>query len=622
MADQPTRTRLPGWCLPVAVFAAYAVVGALLHGHHFGEGLKAEDSHWIRGDFFGTPLRLTQHMLLHRVCFPLFGDNLDAYYVLTLGLHVINAALVYGVYAVLARRLGRARPRLGGALAGLLLLCYDRNNLGYVSAISYQLVVLFLLFGTLWALAYFRRGRLWVWALAVVCYGLALLTNVFALAFPLFWIPLGGIWVNQRPGGEMTRESLVIRGAMLLVPLGLLLWQHGPFLWSYEGFEAAKAEPFLQLAGQFPLYISHVVASFLWGLSGVELQPDVPAWLAALLVYGLAAWGIKQMAGRWSIPGTAAVVTLLVVLWNGLVFVQALAAQDGFSGDWRYYYGAAGMALAVAWLLMEALALAVDAMGQGRAAEAAMVLVVMAALVAINPGTRRWWSEAGDEGRTPHGRQAFECTSVAPLDQAQAAALAAPGADLSCRDLGGLDLGRSNLTGADLRGSRLALADLAGGRLARARLGWANLLWANLDGADLSGAEMTDANLFGASLLRARLIGAQISSARLAGARLEGAVMTRAVLRDADISGARLAGADLSGADLSRSLLIKSDLKNANLRGAILRGATLTQADLRGARLEAAVVDEADLQGAVICQQHRGSLKGYRGQPIWARCAP
>ena len=612
---------MPGWCIPFAVLAGYAALGVLLHSHHFGEGLKAEDSHWIRGDYFGTPLRLTQHLLLHRICFPLFADSLNTYYVLTLGLHVINAGLVCTLYGVLARGLRGARPRLGGLLAGLLFLCYDSNNLSYVSAISYQLVVLFLLCGTWCVLSYLERGRRWTWAGAVVAYGLALLTNVYALAFPLIWIVLEVAW--RKGAGNQLRGSPLQRYALMLVPLGLLLLVHGAFLWGYDGLMAVRADPWWRTAAQLPVYVMHAAASFFAGLFGLDLESTMPSWLAAAPVLGLTAWGVWQVLGKKQKVGLPAVGALLVVLWSGLVFFQALAARDGFSGDWRYYYNAAGMALAVAWLLMWSLTRATAAMGsgRGRAVESAAAAVVMAALLAVNPGARRWWTAADDDARAPHGRQADECAALTRLEQRQAAALAAPGVDLRCRDLRGLDLARASLAGADLRGSSLALCNLASGRLARARLSGAHLLWANLDGADLSGAGLEDADLFGASLRRARLSGARLPSARLVGARLQGAVLTGAVMLDADLSGARLAGADLSGADISRALLIKSDLKNCSLSRTVLRKVNLLQADLRGARLDGAILDGADLNGAMICEHHRGILKGYGGTPSWVRCS-
>ena len=624
---RPPDRRLPGWLHPALVLVTFSILGALLHWHHFGEGLKAEDSHWIRGDFFGTPLRLTQHLLLHRVCFPLFADSLDAYYVLTLGLHLINAWLVSTLYAALARGMGGARPRLAGALAGLLFLCYDHNNLSYVSAVSYQLVVLFLLCGTHGVLSYLGRGRWWAWALAVVCYGLALMTNVFALASPLFWIALELVWRGRSdvPAGARKRSALgvVLRYLLLALPLGLLLWQHGAFLRDYDGLRAAGGEPIWRTAALFSEYVLHAAAAFVAGLTGAGVSLAAPPWLAVALVYGLAGVGlwrlVRQGKDALSLP---AVWTLLAVLWSGLVFFQALAARDGFSGQWRYYYNAVGLALALAWTLSWSVDRLAARLGwlQGRGGSVVLVVIMVGAL-AVNPGTRRWWSTGQDPGGTPHGRQRQPCAALTRVSQGQVAALAVPGADLRCRDLRGLDLTGRDLTGADLRGSRLALVRLTGARLARARLTGAHLLWAELDDAELSGAVLEDANLFGASLRRARLSGARLSSTRLAGARLQQAVLVKAVIRDADLSGARMSGADLSGADLSRALLIKSDLTKVSAGRANLGRANLMQADLRGARLRGAVLVGAELDGAVICARHRGTLKGYRGRPAWFPCA-
>lgn len=616
--DRPSSARFTAWLWPLAVLAAYAVFGALLHGHHFGEGLKAEDSHWIRGDFFGTPLRLTQHWLLHRVCFPLFGDNLDAYYGLTLGLHVLNAWLVAALYASLARGMGGPWPRPGALLAGALLLCYNRDNLNYVSAVSYQLVVLFLLCGTLGVVGYLRRRRPLAWAVAVVAYGLALLTNIFALGFPLLWVALEAAW----PGGAVGEGRAIrpwrpaaVRYGLLVIPLGLLLWQHGAFLWGYQGLKAALAEPLWQAVMQLPVYVTLALTGFLAALTGTTAPAPEP-WLAGALFCLLVGWGAWALHGKR--PAAApAVVLRFVVGWSTLSFLQALAARDGLSGGWRYYYNAAGVALAVAWVIMALVDRAASrVVAQRRGALVATVTAVaLAALVAVNPGLRRWWQQ--DEGDpAPHGRRGFACDSA----RVATGTALGPGADLRCRDLRGMDLRQEDLTGADLRGAQLARSNLMGGRLRRARLQSAHLLWADLDGADLTGALLDDANLFGAAMVRVQARGARLASARLAGARLREALLARATLTDADLSGARAPRANLSGADLSRALLSKTDLRRANLFRARLSGATLNEADLRGARLEGAILDGADLRGALICARHRATLRGYRGIPTWVPC--
>ncbi len=570
---------------------AYSVLGVAIYWTVFGEGLKAEDAHWIRGEFFGTPLRLTQHLLLHRVCFPLFGDNLDAYYVLTLALHVLNAWLVGLLYTALARGLGGPWPRLGGALAGLLLLCYERNNVSYLSAISYQLVVLFLLCGTLGVAHFLGRRRPWVWGLVVVSYGLALLTNVFALGLPLLWVALELAWPAdaEGEGGQRSVRSAAARYGLLLIPLGLLLWQHGAFLWGYGGLQAARGEPG-QTALQLPLYLATALWTFVTALFGLDLGAPLPTLFGALLL-GLGVWGAWQLRQRRvSVPGA---ILLFVVLWSGLTFLQAAAAQDGLSGTWRYYYNAAGVALAVAWAITALADRAASRLARRRAPVVTVTLAVAVAVVAFNPGLRR--SLARPAVGTPDGRSSACAPCRSPTSVAPA-------------------------PGADLRSVCLARSDFTDGRLAGAKMRCAHLRLAEMDGADLTGADLSFANLFGASLRRARATEARLDSARLSGARLGGAVFARAKLRDADLSGARAARVDLSGADLSRALLSKTDLRRADLSGARLSGATLNEADLRGARLAGAFLDGADLQGALICQGQRASLRGFRGTPSWGPC--
>jgi len=113
----------------------------------------------------------------------------------------------------------------------------------------------------------------------------------------------------------------------------------------------------------------------------------------------------------------------------------------------------------------------------------------------------------------------------------------------------------AQLHGVGLLGAKLPRAVLSQAELPGARLVGAHLQNADLQGAQLQGATLSNAQLQGAILNVAVLSGAQLSdadltSAHLVDAELDNANLVQATLRDASLSGAILTGADLRDAEL------------------------------------------------------------------------
>ncbi|MFT5684577.1 MAG: hypothetical protein ACI8RZ_005518 [Myxococcota bacterium] len=130
---------------------------------------------------------------------------------------------------------------------------------------------------------------------------------------------------------------------------------------------------------------------------------------------------------------------------------------------------------------------------------------------------------------------------------------------------------------------------------------WGNAAALNAPGAQLSsldlyhlsapGADFSEAELVATALTDAILDGAVFTNAKMSRARLE-----RASLKDANLTGAVLVGADLTGADLTGAAL-----EGADLSGAVLSGALLNNAGLCGTDFSQANLSHVALSGARYC---------------------
>lgn len=582
------------WLVPVAVLAGYALVARVLYAWVLDSGLKAEDAHWIQGEYLGTPLRHTQHLLLHYVGLPLFNAAIERFYWLTIGLHVACAALVYGVTVELTAALSERRraDHLAAATAGALMLLYNNRNVDYVSALSYQLLALAILAATWAAARCVARPSAWWWLAAVLAYGLALGSNVLALWFPLVWLLWELAQRQNRPRWDVAARQLVMLA--LLVGFASLNWS---FL---QGYLAAGSGASLSA---LPAYLEATRVAFVGGLAGLPLRPSTPAWLVSAGVLVVLACALHEVWARKQ--GIALVAALFGVLWLVVCFPQLAAARDGFGSAWRFYPHAAGLCIAAAYLLLTGLR-RVRQLLPGKALGSAVLALGVAAplvgLVAINPRHRAGLAVVlGRVEAVPAQRDPLcQGATMVRVSADELRRRARSGASLRCLNLAGLQLTSLDLAGADLRGS--------------------DLTWARLDRARAARARLSRARLFGVQMKQADLRGADLSWARARGALLSGVNLQGANLAHADFSGARLARADLRGAQLQGARLIKAGLEGVSLQRAKLTDTDLHQARLEQATLDGAELNNANLQSARICARYKGRLGRYRGSPVWVPC--
>lgn len=599
--------------LPVAI--GYILVTALLYCNVFEEFFNIDDSLWIAGQILGSPVRLTQHILLHRICLPLFGDHIIGYRLLSLGLHAVNAFVIYHLFILFSHTIkssihvSRSLLHAGAVMAGLLFLTLDNCAPRWISALANELVVFFTLATLVFALHFFRNGRPLCWIAVATSYGLALTSHSYALALPGF-IVLIEICARGDDDRPFSPAGAATRYLALAGILGLYLWRFRTGLIT-AGFTELEGEPLLSLAGHFFKYLWLVLLQLLPGALAIAGGGATREWIAAVMVCGMIIAGAGGILARGRTIGFAGVFVLFFIAWNGLSFIQTMAAGARFSTCWRYYFNIAGLSVVTAYgvvqivelltrpagrlpraLIPWAAAIGLPAVMLASGGEAGHRLAVLKDLVAGKIEYRHpvW---VGDEQCGDLDHPTLRETGRRP------------GAikDLRCRDLRKADLSASDLTGADLSGSNLTGAMLGGAPLKGAILEDACLNWADLRRADLrdsvlddaflSGADLAGADLGGATAVNARFWVAGMTGASLAGANLRGADMREASLGGADLSRADMSGAVLTWADLRGALLKGTDLKIALLDGAMLAGTDLGETTgLTCGRLRGAVVDD------------------------------
>ncbi len=579
-----------------------------------------EEAAWIRGDVLGSRTRLVQHLVLNRVCLPLFGTHYVAYRLPSLALHLLNAAMVgllFVLYFGQARTaLKRARGSLhaGGVAAAFLFLAHHNEAYLRVGSLSYQLALLFFLGGLVLGLLHLRRGAVVYWALVVVCYGLALASNAFALAMPLVfafleWSLRPGLRTPPRIAGTVARYLALVA----LLGLFLFVFQHkaGPL---EELWRLTTSGDLLLILPRYLLmaalrFVPDVVSlPQLQGLDMRHASPG-PVEVAALgMLLALGALGIRRLLRR----SVGLLGTLLIygLVWQVVFFPLAAAAQSLYIYH-RYHLNGAGLALLAAAALAHLAARLPGRLHRaGALASGAVFVVPLAGMLLATPAYRdsvaRLFGGPAGEGHFPAWRRCDHCRGARGLNVGGSGE--AP--SLRCADLRGLDLprrglGGRDLHGADLTGARLQRFVLTGAKLTHASLALsdlagANLARADLRGADLSGASLQDAVLNGADLSKSEARWANMTDAQLEGARLEGA----------DLYFVGLQRADLRRADLSRAVLWNCDLRYADLRGARMAGANIF-----GIQVEEAKYDET----TVLPAELRPGKSGMRLVPAPAR---
>ena len=653
------RTSLPArlrrWIRPLALPCAYLALLALVYGGTLGRDLEADEFEWVSGTFiYFAAQRQIQHLLLHEIAQPLFSDNLVAYRVMVLALHLFCALLVSKVFVQLFRNLGctlRGRRGLvegGGAFAGFLFLIYNTTTPTWIAAIAYQLVVLACLVAISAALAYLERPRTLLWITVLLAYGLALFSHVYALFLPAFLAILEFMVARKAPRSPH-RRNIAIRYTALAFVLAFHL-KIQPWIIGRGALGVASHDPSALLL-LVPQYLVAVTQQF-W-VSNPTFSTATSPWLlwAWVAVGAVCLQGLRELSSRHTPVGIAGVFAVFYVTWNSLAFFQTLAGGEPFANSWRYYFCAVGFAVFAAY------GVTVVAAAAGRlvpgairrpaeyAAAGLMAVLFLTGSARQRLGETLALATTDREIRVRFWRSGDTCQEMTRESEDGVRRALRTGHDLRCLDLSGIDLRSFDLRGVDLQGSTLREANLQGQDLRQTGLRDAYLVWARLDEADLRGVDLRGNNLGGASLQRADIRGTRLDRTFLNSARFEDATLdatttvagatffcslltdvswvaadlTRAQLsttglrgadlRHADLVGAELADADLENANLHEADLTGANLSGANLAGTDLTGANLTGANLRAVSLETALVAGANLEDAKLDREVVGTTR-------------
>jgi hypothetical protein len=169
----------------------------------------------------------------------LFGLNAQAFHLVSLGFHTLNAVLLF----LLCRRLHMTKLLAG--LSGLLYISHPVSFLAvyWVSGIQDLCVTVFVLFSLLLHIHSAETQNCLWWAFSLLMYGLALLSKEMAATFPILFILVEStrMWqTGRRPGlRHIARRSLgygVLLGFYLLVrsrKATSLISSEGPYAWNF-----------------------------------------------------------------------------------------------------------------------------------------------------------------------------------------------------------------------------------------------------------------------------------------------------------------------------------------------------------------------------------------------------
>lgn len=591
---------------PLLVAAAFLLLSIPLYWSAFALSMFAEDLSWVRGSDFGYPWRVLQQALLRTVFPTIFGVNMMAYRVPCVLLKVANALLVYQVFVMLVRALGgtfaRSRPFLsGGAVAaGLLYLFCDTNAVAYISALSYQLVVLFNLLMIVLGTRYITRPNPLWWGLLVLCYGLGLASHSYAAAVPGFIFMLE-LCLRRKAGQPWRWRGVVLRyGLLALVLAGYMIYFSGRITGKYQ-----PAFTDWDLLLYYPRFLLYAASSLLTGLvlfhdsfwvqhffSEYTMGHIPPGWIEGLTlipILALMVLGGRQLLGRQRAMGLAGGLTVFLFCWCGLTYAQTLSTAGGVSEGHRAGFHCAGVSISVIFVLVSLVHRATA--GAEKAVHwMMMVLLVLGLPFGLYWGNRVTRQQLFAARVEMFGRQHHYiwpgspgCDGLRSVDQDELAPLLARTRDLRCLNLSRLDLVELDLRRVNFTGS--------------------NLSWTDFTGADLRGAVMTSANLWFTNLHGAKLHDAKLQRACLVGAKITNAKLVRANLRGANLSFADLTETKLVRADLSEAQLMYADVERCNLAHAVLRSANMTgiqleRSNLHHVNLDLAIMDRARIVNA------------------------
>lgn len=499
------------------VLGTALVLGAIVYHRLLVFPPNIEDCHWVTGGRYGYYNRVTQAFLLHDIYPRFWGAHFEPLYLLSSGLHILTAVLIYALvqllvmvpYSTFPR--GRLPRRLGGAMAAALFLFYQANPLVYLSALAYQLVTVFSLLTACLALISFRRRTLLSWLPVWLCFTLAVISHSYGFGVIVFIGALELAFVlsapDRRPGpwwgARYAAMALVIAAWVLFNPL-----------FSNPGHRAADllGRP-LDEALQFARYLQIVfndLASYLsprmLSIYSLEVQPLWPLNLPPpLLLAGITVLSAAGLWRLWRLKGFGVCVAflLLVVVWNVPSFIATRVSPDWDTCRWRFNFNVAGLCVLAPFLLFTS-----PWHRLGRSGKIlSMVPPLLAVAALVHFAARDVAGEAADLVSVARlGIQnPFSCKTLAlcqgrPRPRLTREQLIHGGRSHPCADLSNLDLSGLDLRGYDLRGANLSHTTLGWTRLDDARLDRVCLNWVVMSEASFTGARLTGASMAGGRL--------------------------------------------------------------------------------------------------------------------------
>jgi hypothetical protein len=256
------------------------------------------------------PVTFTVHWIEYR----LWGANASGYHLASIGLHAVNAVLVW----LLLRGLG-----VPGALLGALLFAVHPVQVQSVAWLAERKNVLAALFYLLAALAWLRFARTGSWplyAVALATFSLGLLSKTVVCTLPvalLLWI----WWRRPSPAKKYVLLVLPLLGLAILSVV-LVVWRENTLL---EGRTFAS--------GLSPLERLLIAGRGLWFyadklLVPVDLVPIYPHWRAdarAIISYLFPLAAIAVIVVTWLLRRRLGRSPLVAVLF----FAVSLAPTSG-----------------------------------------------------------------------------------------------------------------------------------------------------------------------------------------------------------------------------------------------------------------------------------------------------
>ncbi len=229
----------------------------------------------------------------------LFGvQQMVGYYVVSLGLHLLNTLLTWHV----VRRVARNEAWAFLAAAIVLLLPAHNEAVLYISASANLLALFFCLLTLEFALTARRSVRLWPQLGAALCLLLAALA--YEVTLPLIVLVLAADWAMDRAmdraaGASTLRRRLPMYAAMaaaLAIALGLRLWAGSGQMTPIRSDYALTLNP-LRIARGYVLLAGQMVLLHTSAWLHVPLFSNVRQWMDPANARALASMALALVLG-------------------------------------------------------------------------------------------------------------------------------------------------------------------------------------------------------------------------------------------------------------------------------------------------------------------------------------